>query len=62
MGDVVHQSGYVIINEVIHPMDDAEWFQAMVEDITAIRGTNNYVNIFNGPRNDRKRDQIEFSK
>ena len=62
MGDVVYQSGYIIISCVIQPLADDEWFGCMVKDIQAIRGTNNVVNIFNGKTNDRRRDQILFSK
>ena len=66
MGDVINQSGYVIMScGIVEPSkNNSEWFKDMVSDVTSLHGTNNSVNIFNGTKsvNDFKREQILFSK
>ena len=63
LGDVVKQSGYVIISNVLTPPKEEEWWSLLSADVNSLKDTNNCVSIFNGlaKKNDHNRQQILFS-
>ena len=62
--DVLSQSGYVVLKSVIPKPSDDEWYKQLTADLKQLRGTTNYVEIFNngiGGKSDKKRQMVVFT-